>query len=227
MTKSRLIYNTIMMLVAMIIIPVFWILNANNQFSGILPTLDNKPSPWPPIVGQPYPDLDLIDQEGQDFKLSYLKGKVIIIEPIGMNCPSCQAFSGGHDYGAYQNNPVEGYSKSFRKIFPYYAKGLQLPSNDIAFVQILLYDMKMDAPTKEDAQSWARHFHIKKDDNHFVTVFPYDMRSPASFKLIPGFQLIDRNFILRVDSTGHSPRHNLYKQLIPLTPKFVAQKAQQ
>ncbi|PCJ99090.1 MAG: hypothetical protein COA45_06510 [Zetaproteobacteria bacterium] len=183
------------------------------------------PDPWPPILNQAYPDLELIDQDGESFKLSYLKGKVIIIEPIGMNCPACQAFSGAHDYGAFKNNAIEKHSQSFRKIFPLYAKGLELPSKDVIFVQLLLYDMRMGKPTPKNAREWARHFKIYKKNNHFVAVSPYDMRSDASFKMIPGFQLIDRNFILRIDSTGHSPKHGLYKHLIPMTPKFVKQIA--
>jgi len=72
--------------------------------------------------------LDLINQEGIEFKLSYLKGKVIIIEPIGMTCAAYQAFSGAHEYGAFENNPVKSHSQSFRKIFPKYVKRLRLPS---------------------------------------------------------------------------------------------------
>jgi len=33
--------------------------------------------------------------------------------------------------------------------------------------------------------------------------------------MIPGFFLIDKDFILRSDSTGHRPKHNLYTQLLP------------
>lgn len=178
---------------------------------------------WPPVLNQPYPDLELIDQDGETFKLSYLKGKVIIIEPIGMNCPSCQAYSGAHDYGAFENNPVEAHSRSFRKIFPLYAKGLKLPSKDIIFVQLLLYDMRMGKPTAEDAHKWAQHFKLYRKHNHFVTVSPHDMRSNVSYNMIPGFQLIDKNFVLRIDSTGHHPKHSLYKHLIPMTPEFVKQ----
>lgn len=183
----------------------------------------HKPNPWPPTLDQPYPDLELIDQNGETFKLSYLKGKVIIIEPIGMNCPSCQAYSGAHDYGAFKNNPIESYSASFRKIFPIYAKGLKLPSKDIIFVQLLLYNMGMGQPTAEDAHEWAQHFQLYRKHNHFVAVSPHDLRGPESYNLIPGFQLIDRNFVLRIDSTGHHPEHGLYKHLIPMTPTFVKQ----
>ena len=33
--------------------------------------------------------------------------------------------------------------------------------------------------------------------------------------MVPGFQLVDRRFVLRWDATGHSPRHNLYTELLP------------
>ena len=92
------------------------------------------------------------------------------------------------------------------------------------FVQLLLYDMQMNAPTKEDAANWARHFRISKANNHFVAVLPYDARGRASFDMIPGFYLIDRDFILQSDSTGHHPKHNLYKYLIPMVPKLVKQQ---
>ncbi len=209
------------------LIPIYMMLNAANFFDTSQNTLEkHQPSVWPPQLNQPYPNLELIDQDGQKFKLSDLKGRVIIIEPTGMNCPACQAFSGAHDYGAYENNAVEQHSRSFRKIFPKYAKNLKLPSKEVFFVQLLLYDMKMGAPRPEDAAKWAKHFNIRKKDYHIVAVSPYDLRSQASYNLVPGFQLIDRDFILRSDSSGHHPKHNLYTQLIPMTPKLVSRKAQ-
>ncbi len=206
-----------------ILLPVFWLLFNTGVFSSNVEAPKSNIHPWPPVVGQAYPDMTLIDQDGERFKLSYLKGKVIIIEPTGMNCPACQAFSGGHQYGAYENNPVEQYSKSFRKIFPQYSGGVRLPSKDIVLVQLLLYNMNMGQPTVEDARKWASHFNLHKGHNHFVAVSPLDLRSKASFDMIPGFQLIDQNFILRADSTGHHPKHDLYRQLIPLAGK-LAQK---
>ena len=226
MKKSSAMRQTFRMLIPIMLLPIFWILYASGQVGNFdhISFNPNAPDPWPPVVGQPYPDLELIDQEGEEFKLSYLKGKVIIVEPIGMNCPACQAFSGAHKAGPYENNAVAHNLEDFEKIFKLYSKGLRLPSKDIVFVQLLLYNMKMGAPTKEDARKWARHFRISKDDNHFVAVFPHDMRGQASFDMIPGFQLIDRNFILRSDATGHHPTHNLYTELIPMTPKLVAER---
>ena len=57
-------------------------------FSGILQANDFT---WPPKIAEPYPDLQLIDQTGKTVKLSSFKGKVILLEPLGMTCPACQA----------------------------------------------------------------------------------------------------------------------------------------
>ncbi len=220
------LYGKVMLsMLTAIVIPVVFLFSQAGYLDdikskGVL--LKHTPEPWPPVVGQRYPDLDLIDQEGQAFKLSHLRGRVIVIEPTGMNCPACQAFSGAHKYGAYENNPVQEYVKSFKEIFPLYAKGLKLPSRDVVFVQLLLYDMTLGAPRPEDAAKWAKHFQISKRENHYVAVSPFDLRSDASYKLIPGFQLIDKDFILRADSSGHNPKHDLYRQLIPFVPKLVS-----
>lgn len=39
---------------------------------------------WPPVVGQPYPDLALQDLSGATVHLSDLRGKVLLVEPTGM-----------------------------------------------------------------------------------------------------------------------------------------------
>ncbi len=49
----------------------------------------------------------------------------------------------------------------------------------------------------------------------YVVFSERDLRGDASYNMIPGFQLIDRDSILRKDSTGHQPRHNLWKELLP------------
>ena len=42
------------------------------------------PFSWPPVSGEAYPDLELQDFRGRPVKLSSLRGKVLLIEPIGM-----------------------------------------------------------------------------------------------------------------------------------------------
>jgi hypothetical protein len=223
--KQGMYGKVLLSILGAIVLPILFLFSQAGYFDDVLPRgqlLTHTPTPWPPKVGEQYPNLDLIDQNGQRFKLFDFKGKVIVLEPTGMNCPACQALSGAEKYGAYDNNPVQKNVQSFRDIFPYYAKGLTLPSRDVVFVQLLLYDMNLDAPRPEDAMNWARHFRLSTRDNYYVAVSPYDLRSDVSFNLIPGFHLIDRNFVLRANSSGHNPKHNLYKQLIPAVPRLVS-----
>ena len=41
--------------------------------------------------------------------------------------------------------------------------------------------------------------------------------------MIPGFQLIDREFVLRYDGTGHRPRHDIWRELMPAIPSLLAE----
>ena len=40
--------------------------------------------------------------------------------------------------------------------------------------------------------------------------------------MIPGFQLVDRDFILRCDA-GNPPRQNLYQELLPMVRTVLNQ----
>lgn len=180
-----------------------------------------SPKPWPPVVGQQYPNLVLIDQDGKKFKLSDFKKKVIVIEPMGMNCPACQAFSGANDVGAFQGNAVQKGLISFKKMVAKYIPSLKLPRKDVVFIQLLLYDMQMQAPKPEHAAIWAKHFGLSKKRQEIVAVSTQDLRGSASYNLIPGFQVIDKRFVLRSDSTGHHPKDNLYNTLLPTLLKVI------
>ena len=45
----------------------------------------------------------------------------------------------------------------------------------------------------------------------------------ATYRMIPGFQLVDRDFVLRSDSTGHRPTHNLYTELLPMVGELLTE----
>ena len=225
MKKDDALFRAVVIALFLVLLPIMII------FSGLryseTPTTSNLPeyaSPWPPVVGLEYPDLELIDQDGEFFKLSYLKGKVIVVEPIGMNCPACQGYSGANELGPFGNNEVQPHALSFQTLFPRYAQGLELPHRDVVFVQLLLYDLNLEAPTPADARKWAKHFQLHRKHNHFVAVPPADLRGKASFGMIPGFQLIGRDFVLRSDSTGHRPKDGLYRDLIPMIPRLLKEK---
>lgn len=50
--------------------------------------------------------------------------------------------------------------------------------------------------------------------------YDYAMGKP-NFAMIPGFHLVDRDFILRRDATGHRPRHSLFGDLLPMVAELV------
>ena len=179
---------------------------------------------WPPKMEELYPDLELIDQDGNQWNLSRFKGQVILVEPIGMNCPACQSFAGAHIKGPYGNITPQKGLDDFEGYFESYAGGLSLRDEGIVLVELLLYDLTMGPPTPKDAKGWAEHFGMKSQNNHFVVIPATDMRNKASYDLIPGYQLIDKNFKLRSDSTGHHPRDDLWRTLLPMVPKVLMEK---
>ncbi len=179
---------------------------------------------WPPQIGQKYPDLELIDQDGKQWNLARFKGKVILIEPIGMNCPACQSFAGAHIKGSYGNITPQKGLDDFEGYFNSYTGGLSLEDDGIVLVELLLYDLTLGQPTLKDAEGWAKHFGMKSANNHFVVIPSTDMRNRASYDLIPGYQLIDKQFTLRSDSTGHNPKDNLWRKLLPMVPKVLMEK---
>ncbi|HXJ37134.1 MAG TPA: hypothetical protein VMS22_24160 [Candidatus Eisenbacteria bacterium] len=179
------------------------------------------PSVWPPRVGEPYPDLHLVDQTGRLTALSSFKGSVILVEMIGMTCPACQGFSGAKRLGTFGGVESDGGLPAIDELVPQYARGVTFPSDDLVFVQILLFDMKLGAPTEDDARAWAQHFGRDVAKHQYVLAGGPALHNDASFVMVPGFQLIDRRFVLRWDATGHSPRHNLYTQLLPAIPALL------
>jgi hypothetical protein len=175
---------------------------------------------WPPKLDKPYPDLELVDQAGQKVKLSSFKGRVILVETVGMNCSACQAFAGAHETGAFEGVAPQKGLESIEKLFAKHA-GIPFDDSRFVFVQLLLYSMSMKAPTADDARRWAEHFGMERSGDRIVLAGEPWLLGTASYDLIPGFQLIDQHFVQRSDSTGHQPRHNLYTHLLPMVGKLV------
>ena len=188
--------------------------------AGEVTLANGKTISWPPEVGKPYPALELVDSKGKIIHLADFKGKVIVVEPVGMTCPACNAFSGGKDKGGFKGAEVQGGLSSSEAFFPQYA-GVSLHDSRIVFVQLLLYNMQMQGPTQDDAALWAEHFGLDKSDNTYVLAGGKELVSPASYNLIPGFQLIDKDFILRSDATGDSPKESIWTSLLPMVPKLL------
>lgn len=176
--------------------------------------------PWPPKVGETFPDVQFTNYDGSPIRLSDFKGKVVLVEPIGMTCPACNAFSGGNNVGGFKTvrpqSGVQAISDTLDGV------GVSLGHPDFVFIQVLLYDMSMNAPTVENARIWAAHFGLEGGSNVYVVIPNSDLRGRASFAMIPGFFLVDKNSVVRFDATGHRPRHNLFSELLPSIPGFLS-----
>jgi len=177
---------------------------------------------WPPVKGQTYPDLKLLDQDGHEVALSSFKGKLILLEPVGMTCAACNAYSGANrpEIGHFEGAAPQENLTSAEEFFPQYT-GIQLDDDRLVWVQLILYNLKMQSPTPEDAKRWATHFHRSGAKNHFVLVPKDDMTGSGSYGMIPGFQLIDKNFVLRYDATGDNPKEDLWSVVLPAVPGLL------
>ncbi len=169
---------------------------------------------WPPVVGQPYPDLQLIDQEGHRTSLSEFRGKVVLLEPIGMPCEACIAFAGGHRRGAYDGVSPQKNLPSIDELSRRFG-GVDLDKEDIVVVQVLFYSKSLTAPAPTEVRDWSLHFGLDRSTNRIVLGAEPYLLNAETRAMIPGFQLLDKNFTLRYDSTGHAPSHDLYKELLP------------
>ncbi len=172
---------------------------------------------WPPIVGRPYPEIALVDQTGRVTSLSEFRGKVVLVELVGLTCRACHAFSGGNEPSVsdFRGIPPQDGLGSIEKYSLEYAK-LSLDHPDIVFVQLALYGMDgRSPPTLDDIKAWARHFGMDRNRNEIVLLGDARFISPQTRSLIPGFHLIDRNGILRAIHSNNPAHDNLWSSLLP------------
>lgn len=172
---------------------------------------------WPPVVGQFYPDLALKDQTGRVSAISDFRGKVILLEVVGMTCKACNAFAGGNErgVGGFRGIPPQSGLGSIEQYAQRYA-GVSLDHPDVIFVQLILYGMDGRSPPSEaDVRAWATHFGMDRNLNEVVLTGDQRFISPETRALIPGFHLIDRNGILRALSSNNPSHDRLYDGVLP------------
>lgn len=176
---------------------------------------------WPPREGEAYPSLELLDFRGQRVRLADYRGKVLIVEAVAMDCKACQAFAGGHDKGAFGSGQPQKNLRSFQSYFEHFLPGVSFRDEDLVYVQILFYDMKSrKSPSIEDARQWAEHFGLDQSPNALVLIGGPKFPSKETREMIPGFHLVDRNFVLRCDA-GKPPRADLLQTLLPMIPVLL------
>jgi len=173
---------------------------------------------WPPVLNQRFPELKLRDQEGRVVKLSDFAGRPLLIEFAAVSCPGCQGFAGGNEWGGFGGfKPQPGLEsvKQYARRFAQVELG-----RDVVFVQLLVYGADMKPPTPSEVAAWASHFQMDRKRGEIVLQGTSELIGPVTHAMIPGFQLIDRDFVLRYDSCGHRPRHDFYRELLPAMGKL-------
>lgn len=194
---------------------------ATSKQNKIYRTYQSYPTFWPPVVGRTYPEIELLDLTGKKVKLSSFAGRLILLEPIGMSCPACQAYVGADKKGGFNGVSPQGGTASLET---YLAEaGISPGDNRVVHVQLLLYGPNMGVPTLAEAREWARHFDFGRRNNEVILVGDKRYINQFRYVMIPGLQLIDKNYVLVCDATGHNPRSNLFSELIPLAGKLLRQ----
>jgi hypothetical protein len=87
-------------------------------------------------------------------------------------------------------------------------------SEELNFVQLLVYNLKLEPATAVDATAWREHFKLVAP-NTVVLVGEPLLANGATFKMIPGFLLLDKDHTVIFDATGHKPKHSLFDELLP------------
>lgn len=174
------------------------------------PELDH---PWPPVVGERYPDMALHDLEGRLVRLSSLAGKVLLISPIGTTSPGSIGFEGGPDCEPLAGFAPQGNVQGLQQLLTQH--GVPLDHEDLVTVHLLLYSTMHDAPTPEQARQWVKHFGLDERSNAVVLVGDRRYIRQETLRMIPGIQLVDRDFILRADGGGIRAPDNIYSVVIP------------
>ncbi len=199
---------------------LFWLDSEGTSLFDSWRTSHQSEVHWP-SVGEAYPDLELLDLNGNLVRLSKYRGRVLILEPVAICCPGCQAFSGGNEKGGYAGFQPQSNLPSFERLFSRYSGELSLSDPRLTFVQILFYgSSESRSPTLEEARGWARHFGMDSSANKVVLIAPRHLLSEETWAMIPSFQLLDKDFVLRADA-GNPPRQDLYRELIPQVRKLL------
>ena len=182
---------------------------------------ENKLSNWPPKVDQVFPDVALIDHTGKPFSFEQLRGKPTLIEMVAMTCGGCEGFSGGNKYGGFKGFAVQESLGSIDDYFKQYTGGLELFDGPVNFVQIVVYDLKLNAPQPDELALWREHFKLDGHSNVYIVTGGEPLANKDSFKMIPGFLLLDKDGVVKFDAAGHYPKHDLFRQLLPGVGKLL------
>lgn len=177
---------------------------------------------WPPVKDQEYPDLELRDHTGKQVKLSQFRGKVIILQPVGTTSTGSIGLTGGDTLPPFQGMAPQAGLPSIDELLE--KEGVDPNNPNLIRVDILFYRSMSDEASLEDAQAWVEHFGLRNRENAIVLVGDERYLDPVTLNMIPGFQLIDQDFKLRVDSAGREAPDNMLATFVPAAWRLLQPK---
>ena len=174
-------------------------------------------APWPPQLGYHYPEILFLTANGEKKAFADFKGRPILVEYVSMKSSSSQALAGANEKGSFSSIPLNRNFQSLELYFPSYAGGIN--AGQIGLVQILLVNSRGGAVALADAQAWAKHFELEARGRTVLVGTSVLLRGEAS-QLLGGFQLLDKNLVVRGDATGERSK-TLFSQVFPLIPRLA------
>lgn len=174
---------------------------------------------WPPLVGEPFPNLELQALNGKTVNLAELRGEVWLLEFVRMANPASQAFAGAGKRGAFRKARYQRNLKSIREYLKEYGGGLRIGSPRFLYIQIFLYGFDTRPPSTELVREWKKHFAQPVD---FALIGRKELLSAATVEHIPGFFLVDRDLTVLADSTGITPQDSLYFEVLPRLAQLLS-----
>ncbi len=176
-------------------------------------------SEWPPRRGQPFPDVALVDSDGQPRKLTEFRGRVVLLHIVGTSCRTSVALAGGKRCGAFDGiEPHAGLCS-----LADYARQLGNFGPDdprVVIVHLILFDDRLAAPSATHLREWERHFGVNHETNQLVLGGTPALVTAASRELVPGCLLLDQQCLVRAAATGREPADDLFSDLLPMIPRL-------
>ncbi|MEZ6187325.1 MAG: DUF4034 domain-containing protein [Planctomycetota bacterium] len=147
---------------------------------------------WPPAKGARYHDLLLRDLEGNEVHLESLAGTPILLQLVCAQLDVCVAYTAGSDAEPFRGTaPYPGVRASDERMAEH---SLSRDSPHLLRVHVLFFDDHLAPGSLEVARAWDAHFGLSERANTHVFVADPRYANGDTYRLIPGYHLIDRDF---------------------------------
>lgn len=173
---------------------------------------------WPPQIGQQFPVMPMLSPTLEKRMTDSLRGRVTLIEYASMRSPATQALAGSGERGPYGAVNTYASLKVLESYFPTYSAGVQ--AGEVNRVQILMVDLRSQIVSPALAKAWSDHFELETKHGRIVLIASAALLQGSGSELIGGFQLLDKNMIVRGDATGARSK-TLFSGLFPLMIRFA------